>query len=86
MSTEKTINVSSKSVGFCGIMFIVLFVLKVGIGNTSVIGWSWWWIAVPLWGPIAFVLGATTTIFLLVILGFSSMWCIQRCCKLFSRK
>lgn len=31
-----------------GLLFITFLVLKL----TKVIGWSWWWIASPLWIPI----------------------------------
>lgn len=32
-------------------LFLVFLVLKL----TGVIGWSWWWVTVPLWGPITLV-------------------------------
>lgn len=35
------------------VFFLVLFVLKVGVGDTIVQGWSWWWITATLWGPLA---------------------------------
>jgi hypothetical protein len=38
-------------------MFVILFLLKVGVVETVVIGWSWWWITLPLWWGIAFILG-----------------------------
>ena len=36
--------------GICSmfLVFIVFLVLKL----TNVIGWSWWWIASPLWAPL----------------------------------
>lgn len=48
---------NNNSIGFCGIFFIILFLLKVGVLETVVVGWSWWWITVPLWGPIVLVFG-----------------------------
>lgn len=33
----------------CGFMFLILFALKLGVGGTAVMGWSWWWITAPLW-------------------------------------
>lgn len=33
------------------ILFIVFLVLKL----TDVLGWSWWWVTSPLWGPWAFI-------------------------------
>lgn len=35
--------------GFLGITFLVLLILKAGIGNTEAINWSWWIITLPLW-------------------------------------
>lgn len=37
-------------IGLPGALFITFVVLKL----TGVIGWSWWWVAAPLWIPIAF--------------------------------
>lgn len=31
-------------------LFLVFLTLKL----TGVIGWSWWWVTAPLWGPPAF--------------------------------
>ena len=61
MSQEKTVVVKS-GVGFCGLLFIVLFCLKVGVVETQVVGWSWWLITAPLWAPTAIAL----SVFLLV--------------------
>lgn len=36
-------------IGFLGALFLVFLVLKL----TNFIGWSWWWITAPLWGPVA---------------------------------
>lgn len=38
-----------KSVSFLGALFLVFLTLRL----TSVIDWSWWWIALPLYGPVA---------------------------------
>ena len=37
-------------IGFCGLLFIVLLLLKVGVVETGVI-------TSPLWGPLALILG-----------------------------
>mgnify|MGYP001593111393 CR=1 FL=1 len=42
---------NSSGVGFLGLLFLVLLTLKL----TKVIGWSWWWIIAPLWGPVALI-------------------------------
>lgn len=52
---------SNNSIGFSGVLFIVFLVLKL----TDNIGWSWWWIASPLWVPLA--LGAS--VFATIALG-----------------
>ncbi len=63
--SEKTII--KKGISGTTILFIVLFLLKVGIGNTSVQDWSWWLITLPLWGGLALFLGIL--IIVLVVLG-----------------
>lgn len=35
--------------GFGTVLFIVFLVLKL----TEVVDWSWWWVAAPLWIPMA---------------------------------
>ncbi len=40
-------------IGFLSAFFLVLFVLKV----TGSLGWSWWWVVAPIWGPWAAVAG-----------------------------
>lgn len=40
---------SDNSIGFFGVLFVALLVLKL----TNVIDWSWWWITAPLWAPAA---------------------------------
>lgn len=52
-------TVSTNSVGFSGMLFIVFLVLKL----THVINWSWWWVTAPLWGSIALFLA----IFLIIV-------------------
>jgi len=57
-------NRSTGGVGFFGLLFIALLVLKlIGIINIS-----WWWITAPLWAP------TTICIVLIIIL------CIIRMC------
>lgn len=42
------IVVTKQGIGFCGVLFIILLLLKVGVVETAVMGWSWWWITLPL--------------------------------------
>ena len=46
-------NGSSGGVGILGVLGIVFVVLKL----TDVIDWSWWWVTLPFWGPVALLLG-----------------------------
>jgi hypothetical protein len=36
-------------VSFCGLLFIAFLVLKL----CKVINWSWWWVTLPIWGPLS---------------------------------
>ena len=49
MDNEKNTGAVSGGVGFGGLLFLVFLVLKL----CNVISWSWWWVTVPLWGPLA---------------------------------
>ena len=66
MSDTKT--TSSGGIGFCGLLAIVFITLKLGIGNTAVMGWSWWWVLSPLWIPLAIVLGIALIAFVIYLL------------------
>lgn len=48
---------SSSGIGFFGLLAIVFITLKL----MDFIHWSWWWVTLPLWGPI------TTLVVMLVI-------------------
>ena len=63
MSDTKT--TSSGGIGFCGLLTIVFVALKLGIGNTTVMGWSWWWVLSPLWIPFALMLGIAAICFVI---------------------
>lgn len=41
----------SVGLGFTEVLFLVFLVLKL----TGTIGWSWWYVTAPLWGPLALV-------------------------------
>lgn len=57
--------------GFCSLLGVAFIVLKL----TEVINWSWWWVLLPVYGPI--ILG----IILIVILGILSISTIFKNCK-----
>lgn len=62
--------VTKQGISFFGILFIVLLLLKVGVVETAVIGWSWWWITAPLWGPAALTIGILIMIVVVIALVF----------------
>lgn len=68
--TKVVVTKRGQSVGFCGLLFIVLLLLKVGVVETVVIGWSWWWITAPLWGPTALIIGIFVIIVVVIALFF----------------
>jgi len=45
-------NNSSSGLGIGMILFLIFMVLKL----TGYITWSWWYVTLPLWGPISLVL------------------------------
>lgn len=77
MSTDDKVNVSSQGIGLSGLMFIVLFVLKMGVGETAVVSWSWWWITVPLWGPLACVFTLALVFVVVIALFLCCKYCFQ---------
>jgi len=65
-------------IGFCGIVFILLLLLKVGVVETCVMGWSWLLITLPLWAPIAVFVGlAAAGVFLGVVVGLIT-WLVDK--------
>lgn len=74
VDNNSKVLVASRGIGFGGIFFLILFLLKVGIGQTSVVGWSWWWITLPLWiGPAIFLAIFLAVILFAAIIGLSCM-------------
>lgn len=72
MSQEKIVVTKKSGIGFCGVLFIVLLLLKVGVVETQAVQWSWWIVFAPLWVPSAIVLSifavvAIITIFVLLL-------------------
>lgn len=35
--------------GIAEILFVIFLVLKLGVGGTTVMAWSWWAVCAPLW-------------------------------------
>ena len=42
---------SSKGLGLCDVLAVVVIVLKL----IGVIDWSWWWVLAPVWIPVIIV-------------------------------
>lgn len=76
MSNQKVV-ISRQGIGFFGLLFVVLLVLKLGVAETAVVGWSWWWVTAPLWGPTCLLLG----IILLALVIFIAIMIIGWICS-----
>ena len=61
MSKESS---SSGGIGVFGLLGVAFVVLKL----TGYIDWSWWYVTLPFWGGVAFVLGV-----LLIALLFAAV-------------
>jgi hypothetical protein len=60
---EKQVIYKSPSIlGLLGVAFVVLKLV-------GVINWSWWWVTLPFWGPLALVFTLLTIIGIIVILN-----------------
>lgn len=65
MKTENVVTTASAGgTGIGTVLFLIFLVFKL----TGVITWSWWWVTVPLWGPIVLFL-LILIIFFMVLLG-----------------
>jgi hypothetical protein len=45
-------SANSGGIGLCGVVFVVFLVLKL----VGTIDWSWWYVTMPLWIPMALML------------------------------
>lgn len=77
MASNQKIVITKQGIGFCGLLFIVLLLLKVGIVKTVVVGWSWWWIFAPLWGPLALFVGILLLIGIMYLSCYLCYWLIK---------
>lgn len=57
----------STGTGLCGLLLVAFVVLKL----CGVIHWSWWWVTLPLWGPIAVGILLLAILGLLAVIGVS---------------
>jgi len=65
----------SKGVSFLGLLFLLFLGLKL----TGHIGWSWWFVTMPLWI-------VTVSLILLFLIGFAFATFIFTISKLWNRK
>ncbi len=49
MASQSTAK--SVGIGFFGLLTLIFITLKL----CGVIHWSWWWVTLPLWGPLMIV-------------------------------
>lgn len=49
MTTKESNTTWTSRMGIADWMFIVLFSMKLGLGDTGVQQMSWWWVTSPLW-------------------------------------
>lgn len=62
--------VHNTSIGITGLLFVAFVVLQV----TGQIDWAWYWIASPLWIPLAVALGLTILFF---AIAFPIIWVVE---------
>ena len=67
---NQKVVIGRKGIGFCGLLFIILLLLKVGVVETAVVGWSWWWITAPLWAPTCLVFGIIAVVLVVMLVIF----------------
>jgi hypothetical protein len=53
-----TTTTTSGGIGFSGLLTVVFITLKL----CGIIHWSWWWVLVMLWAPLAFLLASLALI------------------------
>lgn len=66
---EQSTTVNRGGMGLLGWVFVVFLVLKLGVGDTSVQDWSWWWVTAPLWGGFALALVFLVVGFIVIGIG-----------------
>ena len=68
MSNDQNSNNTSGGIGFLGLLFLVFLVLKLGVGNTAVVNWSWLWVTAPLWGGFALFLAIVAIVIIIALI------------------
>lgn len=55
---SKTSSSASGGIGFTGMLCLLFIGLKLG----HIIDWSWWYVFMPLWLPLAILVGLTIVV------------------------
>lgn len=63
MASQSTAK--SGGIGFFGLLTLIFITLKL----CGVIHWSWWWVTLPLWGPLMIVVAVLLILFVLSIIA-----------------
>lgn len=53
---------------------VALMAMKLG----NVISWSWWWVTIPFWGPIALIMIALVVLVALKIFAKLLGWIVKK--------
>jgi hypothetical protein len=67
MNSHTQQDVSSRGVGFSGLLTITFITLRL----LGVINWSWWWVLAPIWIPAC--LGFVVVAIFLLLLAFGAV-------------
>jgi len=62
-------NTESKATVYFPSFSTLLGILFITLKLCNVIDWSWWWVLLPIWGPIAFAL-VIAIIIALIYVGY----------------
>ena len=68
------INSAGKGLLLIILTGVVLMALKLG----NVISWSWIWVTIPFWGPIAVIMLALSLIVVLKLLAKALGWVVRK--------
>jgi len=61
MSNSPKINITG-GLSLPSVVFCIFLILKL----TGYIGWSWWWVTAPLWGPAVVVIAIVIVVILIM--------------------
>ena len=68
------VNNTEKGIFLCLLAGTILMILKL----TNYISWSWIWVTIPFWGPIAVIMLALILIVVLKLLAKALGWVVRK--------